>query len=79
MTETVIPGPRAPEIQLVVRHHPMSAACSRGDWQEQCRSQSEDMQDALRGRAVAHAKATGHDVIITVKSVMTIHPETSVR
>lgn len=53
---------------------PASAACSGCQWAEEEPSQSPDMQDVLRGRAVAHAKDCGSRVDISVTSVLSIAP-----
>jgi hypothetical protein len=53
---------------------PARAACSGCQWAEEEASQSPDMQDLLRGRAVVHAKDCGCPVAITVSSVLTIAP-----
>jgi hypothetical protein len=61
-------------ITMHTDQRPASAVCTRPGcpWAEEEASQSPDMQDLLRGRAVVHAKDCGCPVAISVTSVLTI-------
>jgi hypothetical protein len=59
-------------ITMHTDYRPARAACSGCRWSEEEPSESPDLQDVLRGRAVEHAKDCRSRVDITVTSVFSV-------